>query len=133
MLGNEDDQQEEDCYNGDEDASLDPRSVQTRPHAKRGHPSHTTRLTDRRGYARWPSSLVWTCPETRCKQRHSQSDGADNTRRRGRPKKTWHQQIKDDMTGVGVTQDVALHRNEWRRRTRPTPRRYGKGHQGKEL
>ena len=45
------------------------------------------------------------------------------TRRRGRPKKTWHQYIKDDMTGVGVTQDVALDRKEWRRRTRPTPRR----------
>ena len=29
-------------------------------------------------------------------------------RRRGRPKKTWHQQIQDDMTGVGITQDVAL-------------------------
>ena len=26
-----------------------------------------------------PSSLVWTCPETRCKQRHSQSDGPGNT------------------------------------------------------
>ena len=45
------------------------------------------------------------------------------TRRRGRPKKTWHQQIKDDMTCVGVTQDVALDRKEWRRRTRSTPRR----------
>ena len=43
-------------------------------------------------------------------------------RRRGRPKKTWHQQIKDDMTGVGVTQDVALYRNELRRRTRPSRR-----------
>ena len=46
------------------------------------------------------------------------------TRRRGRPKKTAHHQIKDDMTCVGVTKDVALDRNEWRRRTRPTPRRY---------
>ena len=45
------------------------------------------------------------------------------TRRRGRPKKTWHQQIKDDMTGVGVIQDVALDRKEWRRRTRPNHRR----------
>ena len=36
------------------------------------------------------------------------------TRQRGRPKKTWHQQIKDDITGVGVTQDVALDRKEWR-------------------
>ena len=37
-------------------------------------------LTDRRGYAQWPSSLVWTCSETRCNQRHPQSDGAGNTR-----------------------------------------------------
>ena len=29
-------------------------------------------------------------------------------RRRGRPNKTWHHQIQDDMTAVGVTQDVAL-------------------------
>ena len=27
-----------------------------------------------------PSSLVWTCPEKRCEQRHPQSDGAGNTR-----------------------------------------------------
>ena len=79
-MGNEGDQQEEACYNGDEDASRDPRSVETRPHAKRGNPTHSTRFTDRRGYARWPSSLVCTCPETRCKQRHSQIDGAGNTR-----------------------------------------------------
>ena len=32
------------------------------------------------GYAQWPSSLVWTCSETRCNQRHPQSDGAGNTR-----------------------------------------------------
>ena len=34
------------------------------------------------------------------------------TIRRGRPKKTWHQQMKEDMTGVGVTQDVALDRKD---------------------
>ena len=28
------------------------------------------------------------------------------TRLRGRPKKTWNQQLKDDMTTVGVTQDL---------------------------
>ena len=39
-----------------------------------------------------------------------------STRRRG-------QQMRDDMMGVGVTQDVALDRKEWRRRTRPTPTR----------
>ena len=45
------------------------------------------------------------------------------TRRRGRPKKTWHQQVNEDMTGVGVTHaDKDLDRKEWRRRTRPTPR-----------
>ena len=124
MLGNDGDQQEKDCYHGDEDASRDPRSVEMRPHAKRGHPTHTTHYTYRRGYALWPSSLVWTCPETRRGQRHPQSDEpGTGSRRRGRPKKTWHHQIQDDMTAVGVTQDVALERNEWRRRTRPTPRR----------
>ena len=45
------------------------------------------------------------------------------TRRRGRPEKTWHQHIKEDMTGEGGTQDVALDRSEWRKGTRPTPRR----------
>ena len=35
------------------------------------------------------------------------------TRRRGRPMKMCHQHIKDDMTGVGVTQEVALGRTEW--------------------
>ena len=35
MQGNEGDQQEKYCYHGDEDASQDPRSVETRPHAKR--------------------------------------------------------------------------------------------------
>ena len=47
---------------GDEDASRDPRSVQTRPHAERGYPTHYKYSTDRRGYALWPSLLVWTCP-----------------------------------------------------------------------
>ena len=44
------------------------------------------------------------------------------TRRRGRPKKTWHQQMKEDMAGVG---DVALDRKEWRRS--------GEGGQGRPL
>ena len=84
--------------------SQDPRSVETRSHAKRGNPTNTTRFTDRRGYARWPSSLVWTCSETRCKQRHPQSGGAGSTwsqvpaKGRGRPKNTWNQHIKDDWT-----------------------------------
>ena len=68
------------CYHGDENALWDPRSVEKRSHAKRGNPTHTTRITDRRGYAQWPSSLVWTCPETRSKQRHPKSDGAGNSR-----------------------------------------------------
>ena len=62
MLGNEGDQQEEDCYNGDEDALRDPRRIETRTHAKRGNPTHTTHCTYRRGYSQWPPSLVWTCP-----------------------------------------------------------------------
>ena len=55
-------------------------SRRARTHAKRGHPTHTTHYTYRRGYARWPSSLVRSCPETRRRQRHPQSDGAGNTR-----------------------------------------------------
>ena len=79
-LHHEGDQQEKDCYHGDEDASRDPRSVETRPPEKRGNPAHSTHFTDRRGYALWPSSLVWTCPETRCGQCHSHSDEPGNTR-----------------------------------------------------
>ena len=41
---------------------------------------HITGGTNRQGYAQWPPSLVWTCPETRGKQRLPQSDGAGNTR-----------------------------------------------------
>ena len=38
--------------------------------------------------------------------------------------KTWHQQMKEDMTGMGVTHaDKDLDRKDWRRRTRPTPRK----------
>ena len=58
MLADEGDQQEEDCYHGDEDASRDPRSVETRSYAKRRDSTHITPFTDRRGYAQWPSSLV---------------------------------------------------------------------------
>ena len=77
MLGNE---QEEDFYHGDEDASRDPRSADTRSHAKRGNPTHTICFTDPRLCARRPSSLVCTCPETKCKQSQPQSDVAGNTR-----------------------------------------------------
>ena len=90
MLGDEGDQQEEACYHGDDDASRDHLSVETRSHAKRRHSTHITACTDRRGYAQWPSSLVWTCPETRCRQRHCRvmEPVIPGTRRRGRPKKT---------------------------------------------
>ena len=94
MLGNEGDQQEKDCYHGDEDASRDPRSVETRPHEKRGNPAHSTHFTDRRGYALWPSSLVWTCPETRCGQCHSQSD---------EPGHTWYQTTRTPQEDVEPT------------------------------
>ena len=47
MLGDEGDQQEEDCYHGDEDASRDPRSVETRSYAKRRDSTHITPFTDR--------------------------------------------------------------------------------------
>ena len=37
MMGDESEHQEKDCYHGDEDASRDPRSVETGSHAKRSH------------------------------------------------------------------------------------------------
>ena len=90
MLGNEGEQKEEDCYHGDEDALRDPRSVETESRAKRRNSTlYITPITDRQGYAQWPSSLVWTCPKKRCKKRHPQSDGPGlglaipGTRRRG--------------------------------------------------
>ena len=100
--------------------------VETRSYTKRRDSTHIAPFTDRRGYAQWPSSLVLTCPETRCNQRHPRSDGAGNTRyqtTRASQEDIWHQQMKENMAGVGVTQDVALDRKEWRRRTRPTPTR----------
>ena len=55
--------------------------VSTRDHnAKRRDSTHITPFIERRANAQWPSSLVWTCSETRCNQRHPQSDEAGNTR-----------------------------------------------------
>ena len=80
MLGDEGDQQEEDCYHGDEDASRD-LGVSRRDHMRNEEIRRILHLSPiDEGYAQWPSSLVWTCPETRCNQRHPQSDGAGNTR-----------------------------------------------------
>ena len=39
------------------------------------------------------------------------------TRRRGRPKNTWDQQIQADMADAGVTQGMALDRKEMAGRT----------------
>ena len=63
------------------------------------------------------------CQKTRCKQRQPQCDGPGNTRYQTA---RTSQHMKEGMTGMGVTQDVALDRKGWRRRTMPTPRRQGK-------
>ena len=68
MLGDEGNQHEE------EDASLDPRSVETRSHAKRRNTTHITPFIDRRGYAQWQSALVWIRPK---KQWRSQGATGD--------------------------------------------------------
>ena len=123
-MGDESEQQEEDCYHGDDDASRDPRSVEKRSHVKRGNLTHTKRFTDRRGDVRWTSSLVLTSPETRCKQHHPQSDGAGNTR---------YQKTRTSQEDMAPTDEgrhdgrvcyrgCGLDRKEWRR-TRPTPTR----------
>ena len=46
MLGNEGDQQEKDCYNGDEDASRNHRHVETRPHANTRYQTTRTSQED---------------------------------------------------------------------------------------
>ena len=104
MLGNESHQQEEDCNNGDEDASRDPRSVQTRTHAKRGHPTqvilHITPIDEilRGGRLRWFGHVQRR--DTDNVTRRVMELAIPGARRRGRSKKTWHHQILD--------------RNEWR-------------------
>ena len=49
------------------------------------------------------------------------------TRRRGRPKKTWPQQLKNDTTAVGVTQDMALDHAHLAHLERPFPYLVGVG------
>ena len=125
MLGDEGDEQEEDCYHGDEDASRDPRSVET-SHMRNEEIRRILHLSPidevmRRGRIRW-FGHVQRRDATNVTRRVMEL-AIPGTRRRGRPKKAWHQQMKEDMAGVGVTQDVALDRKEWRRRTRPTPTR----------
>ena len=129
MLGDEGDQQEEDCYHGDEDASRDPRhSSECRDeiiceNEDIRHILHLSPIDEvmRSGRLRW-FGHVQRRDATNVTRRVMEL-AIPGTRRRGRPKKTWHQQMKEDMASVGVTQDVALDRKEWRRRTRPTPTR----------
>ena len=54
MLGDEGEQQGEDCYHGDDDALRDLRSVETGSQAKRRNSMHFTGCTDRRGRVQWP-------------------------------------------------------------------------------
>lgn len=42
-------------------------------------------------------------------------------RRRGRPRKRWREQIREDMKGVGTNEAAAADRANWRRVSRPTP------------
>ena len=64
--------------------------------------------------------MVWAFAKTRA-QRRCELDTTRSVRRRGRPRKTWKQQIREDMSEV----DIAPYRTEWKRRTRPTPCRKG--------
>ena len=102
----------------------DPRSVQTRPHNE----------DIRRILNISPIDEVMRCGRLRWFG-HVQRRDADNvTRRVMNTGHTWHQTTRtpqEDVAptteerhdAVGVTQDMALDRTEWRRRTRPTPTR----------
>ena len=77
-----------DCYYGDEGASRDPRSVETRSHAKRGNPTHSTRFTDRRGRLRWFGHVHRRDADNVTRKVMNLAIPLPGTRSRGRPKKT---------------------------------------------
>ena len=120
----EGDRQEEDCYHGRMLRGI--LGVSRRDHMRNEEIERILHLSPidevmRSGHLRW-FGHVQRRDATNVNRRVMEL-AIPGTRRRGRPKETWHQQMKEDMAGVGVTQDVALDRKEWRRRTRPTPTR----------
>ena len=84
----------------------DPRSVKTRSYAKRRDSTHISPIDEvmRSGRLRW-FGHVQRRDATNVTRRVMEL-AIPGTRRRGRPKKTWHQQMKEDMADVGVTHDV---------------------------
>ena len=70
-MGNEAEQQENDCYPGDEDASRDNWSVETESHAERLNPylQRSTRFCAVAVFV----GLDKSCSKKRCEQHHSQS------------------------------------------------------------
>ena len=74
MQGDDGEQQKEDGHHEDDDASRDPRSIET-DHMRNKEARHIKYCTHRRSGAQWPSSLVWSCPQKRFELCHSHSNG----------------------------------------------------------
>ena len=68
-----------------------------------------------------------TKEETR-EHHHPQCGGLGNSRFQTTrtPQEDMTPTDQGNMVGMGVTHDMDLDRKEWRRRTRPTPRKIGK-------
>ena len=129
MLGDEGEQQEEHCYTTEMRMLRGIIGVLRRDHMRNDEIRrilHVFRVDEvmYSGRLRWFGQVQRRDENTVTRVMDLAIPG---TRRRGRPNKTWHQQIKKDKTGVGVTHaDKDLDRKEWRRRTISTPRRLGK-------
>ena len=138
MLGDEGEQQEEDCYTTEMRMLRGILGVLRGDHMRNNEIRRILHLVPVdevmcSGRLRWFGQVQTRDENTvTCRVVDLAIPG---TRRRGRPKKTWHQQVNEDMTGVGITHaDKDLDRKEWRRRTRPTPiGDWGKGLQGEQV
>ena len=91
MLGDEGEQQEEDCDHGGDDASRDLRSVETGSYSKRRNSTHIANCTHRRDLSHNVARRVMDPKIHEC----------GPSRQRGRLEKTLHQHIKIYMMGVG--------------------------------
>ena len=52
---------------------------------------------------------------------------AQGKRRRGRPKKRWLDNIRDDMKGYKITKDMGQNRSVWNMKTNAGPLLHGGG------
>ena len=64
--------------------------------------------------------MVWACFEKRRRIRREESigDGGAGEKMRGRPKRRWMDNIRNDLSERGLSEEDAQDRSRWRRLTR---------------